>query len=494
MARCVVNGCNMYKTKHRINNGQHVTLHGFPKSTALIKIWLQQTGQDFGDIDAFVDKVKSKNTYYRICSWHFTADSYYCRGIQKKLKPHAIPTIFKRNGPVCTIDDTGQYVQTALHPQVGEGGWRPHVDQGASHPQVGQGAWRPQVAEGPWQPQMGQGAWSPQLAEGAWHPHIGQTQVDPIISEADHVNSSFSIVAVGQTEEPSQTTSYPQVIKTEVYPELSTLDNSIRTVPIGKEEDNKGPAETILQQHFIKNEVETENDITNSIGNVPISEIHIKEEPVETNLEIRVIKTNVELENDTTNSIGNVPICEKQIKEEPVEITLDTQVIKTEVVSIGSEIEIETFNYSIGPDTNTEHNMYEINMEHNYFDKSTVPPKPGRKPFANAATNTDIKTFFEKTTSTRPYFGFKNVSTQTGVKLFTNTTGTCTIEAKKSDVGMWTGQLYQDGSTSTAGDVKEMDTCGGTGTQTDPFKCTHCKKKIGFGTTQGRRKCHLQQT
>ncbi|KAM4617347.1 uncharacterized protein O3C94_021387 [Discoglossus pictus] len=92
MSRCVVNGCRT--ASKRQSNETYVSMHGFPKSTSGIKLWLQQTGQDFGDIDAYAERIKQKSSYYRMCSAHFSEDSYYMHGIRKLLKPDAIPTIF----------------------------------------------------------------------------------------------------------------------------------------------------------------------------------------------------------------------------------------------------------------------------------------------------------------------------------------------------------------------------------------------------------------
>ncbi|KAM4617348.1 uncharacterized protein O3C94_021388 [Discoglossus pictus] len=102
MSRCVVNGC---KSRRRNSNSPHISMHGFPKSTNGIKLWLQQTGQDFGDIDAFAERIKKKSSYYRMCSAHFSEDSYYMRGIQKVLRPDAIPTIFNNRVTRFEIND-----------------------------------------------------------------------------------------------------------------------------------------------------------------------------------------------------------------------------------------------------------------------------------------------------------------------------------------------------------------------------------------------------
>ncbi|KAM4642311.1 uncharacterized protein O3C94_016676 [Discoglossus pictus] len=93
MARCIVSGCNMYKKNDTTPRGM---LHLLPQTSSQIKRWLLQTGEDYGDIDKFVEHVKAKRTYYRMCAWHFTCDSYYMCGTLKRLKSDAIPTIFRK--------------------------------------------------------------------------------------------------------------------------------------------------------------------------------------------------------------------------------------------------------------------------------------------------------------------------------------------------------------------------------------------------------------
>ncbi|KAG8453851.1 hypothetical protein GDO86_000467, partial [Hymenochirus boettgeri] len=94
MPRCVVPPC-----PHRTGRKKEypdVILHPFPKNIHMIKNWLQQTGHDFGDLDAFAQKVLEgkKCDKYRMCSCHFTNDSYMSQGTLTRLKPNAVPSIF----------------------------------------------------------------------------------------------------------------------------------------------------------------------------------------------------------------------------------------------------------------------------------------------------------------------------------------------------------------------------------------------------------------
>ncbi|XP_069608974.1 oocyte zinc finger protein XlCOF29-like [Ranitomeya imitator] len=96
MPSCIVKGCSFcWKKKN-----PDITIHAFPRSKEMIKAWLMQTGQDFGDIDAFTDKVfeGKKTDAFRICSQHFTSESYTNEGMRKSLKKGALPTIFN-----CTV-------------------------------------------------------------------------------------------------------------------------------------------------------------------------------------------------------------------------------------------------------------------------------------------------------------------------------------------------------------------------------------------------------
>ncbi|KAM4641254.1 uncharacterized protein O3C94_015637 [Discoglossus pictus] len=93
MPKCIVDGC-----PNEQRRTTHSSLHVFPSSPEKIKLWLLSTGQDFGDIDKFVQCIRDakKDNRYRMCSLHFTPQSYYTQGVRKCLKLDAIPTIFAK--------------------------------------------------------------------------------------------------------------------------------------------------------------------------------------------------------------------------------------------------------------------------------------------------------------------------------------------------------------------------------------------------------------
>ncbi|XP_044126811.1 uncharacterized protein LOC122921008 [Bufo gargarizans] len=97
MPSCVVRGC-IYKWK---KGDRAVMLHGFPKEPEKIKLWLYQTGQYGTDLDKMVEKVYLGKVYdtYRMCSLHFSNDSYYYDRDRKLLRKDAVPTIFITKTP-----------------------------------------------------------------------------------------------------------------------------------------------------------------------------------------------------------------------------------------------------------------------------------------------------------------------------------------------------------------------------------------------------------
>ncbi|XP_075070863.1 uncharacterized protein LOC142159901 [Mixophyes fleayi] len=92
MPSCIVKGCS-YSWKKKDPN---IILHSFPNDITIIKSWLLQTKQDFGNIDEFCEKVLigKKTDAFRMCSQHFAMDCYYQRGMITSLKKDALPTIF----------------------------------------------------------------------------------------------------------------------------------------------------------------------------------------------------------------------------------------------------------------------------------------------------------------------------------------------------------------------------------------------------------------
>ncbi|XP_071986317.1 uncharacterized protein [Engystomops pustulosus] len=93
MPVCIVNGCPSGGRQKE----HGVIVHVFPKDKNMIRAWLVQTGQDFGDLEDFVNKVYEgkKTDSYRLCSKHFAPECYtHLDGWRKILRKDAIPTIF----------------------------------------------------------------------------------------------------------------------------------------------------------------------------------------------------------------------------------------------------------------------------------------------------------------------------------------------------------------------------------------------------------------
>ncbi|XP_068118490.1 uncharacterized protein [Hyperolius riggenbachi] len=94
--KCFVTGCPNSAEDQPPRPG--ITLHTFPTNLNMVKLWLLKTGQSFKNIDLFAHHVLSSWDNFRICSSHFSADSYYKRGSVVDLKPDAVPTIFPKPG------------------------------------------------------------------------------------------------------------------------------------------------------------------------------------------------------------------------------------------------------------------------------------------------------------------------------------------------------------------------------------------------------------
>ncbi|XP_069834878.1 uncharacterized protein [Dendropsophus ebraccatus] len=91
MPSCIVKGCS-YSWKKK---DPDIIIHAFPKDLESIKKWLLQTKQDYGDIEEFSRRIlEGTKGAYRVCSQHFTSDSYETRGFMTMLKKGAVPTIF----------------------------------------------------------------------------------------------------------------------------------------------------------------------------------------------------------------------------------------------------------------------------------------------------------------------------------------------------------------------------------------------------------------
>ncbi|KAM4019996.1 uncharacterized protein ACNLHF_000595 isoform 2-T2 [Anomaloglossus baeobatrachus] len=126
MTKCIVKTCH---SDSACDSG--ITFHGFPSSIHLIKLWLQQTGIAFADLDALTKTIlQSKGTgLYQVCSKHFSPKSYMFNGSKMVLKPDAVPTVFQdvpnisdvqdvSKAPSCTKAQTENQSQTCV-PQTG---------------------------------------------------------------------------------------------------------------------------------------------------------------------------------------------------------------------------------------------------------------------------------------------------------------------------------------------------------------------------------------
>lgn len=96
MPSCIINTCRS-KTGRKGQN-KDVVMHPFPKDVARIKDWLLATGQVFQDVDSIAQRIseQNKSNKYRMCSLHFTQESYRPTKNAKLLKSKAFPSIFLR--------------------------------------------------------------------------------------------------------------------------------------------------------------------------------------------------------------------------------------------------------------------------------------------------------------------------------------------------------------------------------------------------------------
>ncbi|XP_053569488.1 uncharacterized protein LOC128659927 [Bombina bombina] len=94
MPDCFVNGCPSTNRKGKSNPA--VSLHVFPKSVDRIRQWVKQTKQYEDKLEEVVKLIfeTNKGHRHRMCSLHFTEDSYYTHGVRKYLKDDAVPTRF----------------------------------------------------------------------------------------------------------------------------------------------------------------------------------------------------------------------------------------------------------------------------------------------------------------------------------------------------------------------------------------------------------------
>ncbi|XP_071970928.1 uncharacterized protein [Engystomops pustulosus] len=94
MPNCIINQCSSKTGKK--GQSPHIILHPFPKDLIRIYRWLFHTGQQFSDIDQLANRIKAENKTqkFRLCSEHFSGDSYLWNATTRNLRREAVPTIF----------------------------------------------------------------------------------------------------------------------------------------------------------------------------------------------------------------------------------------------------------------------------------------------------------------------------------------------------------------------------------------------------------------
>ncbi|XP_056407182.1 uncharacterized protein LOC130298273 [Hyla sarda] len=92
MSSCIVSGC---ATSWRRRN-PNISLHCFPKDKDRIKLWLEKTGHYANNLQEMVEKVwiGTINDTYRMCSLHFSNESFRYYEDRRTLRKDAIPSIF----------------------------------------------------------------------------------------------------------------------------------------------------------------------------------------------------------------------------------------------------------------------------------------------------------------------------------------------------------------------------------------------------------------
>ncbi|XP_068135336.1 uncharacterized protein [Hyperolius riggenbachi] len=74
-----------------------ISLHFFPKDLTRIMTWLRNANLNEETIEKLAPQIlaDTRCDKYRMCSAHFTTDSFYLKGTRKLLKDDAVPTIFQ---------------------------------------------------------------------------------------------------------------------------------------------------------------------------------------------------------------------------------------------------------------------------------------------------------------------------------------------------------------------------------------------------------------
>ncbi|KAM5146041.1 uncharacterized protein ACMZJ9_013323 [Mantella aurantiaca] len=91
MPSCFVRGCQSGSKKKE----QEHTLHSFPRDQEMISRWLFRLGHEGESVHSLSGVILANKTgAYRICSKHFTQNSYELRGSSFFLKKDALPSLF----------------------------------------------------------------------------------------------------------------------------------------------------------------------------------------------------------------------------------------------------------------------------------------------------------------------------------------------------------------------------------------------------------------
>ncbi|XP_069816746.1 gastrula zinc finger protein XlCGF48.2-like isoform X2 [Dendropsophus ebraccatus] len=102
MPKCLVSGCSNHSA-NKDNAQKGITLHSFPSNLSTIKLWLAQIIEDREDIESVAEKIlQKKSDTYRICSEHFSPDSYRQTLKKRILKDDAVPCYFHKEPPSST--------------------------------------------------------------------------------------------------------------------------------------------------------------------------------------------------------------------------------------------------------------------------------------------------------------------------------------------------------------------------------------------------------
>ncbi|XP_044160160.1 THAP domain-containing protein 5-like [Bufo gargarizans] len=93
---CWVKDC--FYLPGRSHNGHEIKLHTFPNCRERVVEWLLQLIPAGDEVNALAEDIltmkRRKYNKYRLCSLHFTEDSFIVNVCGRVLRPKAIPTIF----------------------------------------------------------------------------------------------------------------------------------------------------------------------------------------------------------------------------------------------------------------------------------------------------------------------------------------------------------------------------------------------------------------